>query len=94
MQFESVINFVLKQIKLFQADQEFWYAVDTIGFDSINNDEEAGLIRAWLIQKLNIFKKIVDACSDGPLSKMLKSISFNISNVDHMRIAQYRIRMR
>ena len=29
-EFESVINFVLKQIKLFQADQEFLYAVDTI----------------------------------------------------------------
>lgn len=83
---ESVINFVLQQIKLFQADQEFLYAVDTIGFDRINNDEETGLIRAWLIQKLNIFKKIVDACSDGPLSKMLKSISFNISNVDYMSI--------
>lgn len=83
---ESVINFVLKQIKLFQADQEFLYAVDTIGFDRINNDEETGLIRAWLIQKLNIFKKIVDVCSDGPLSKMLKSISFNISNVDYMSI--------
>ena len=43
-EFESVINFVLKQIKLFQADQEFLYAVDTIGFDRINNDEETGLI--------------------------------------------------
>lgn len=76
-EFESVIELVLQQMELFRADLTFMDIVDKIGSNRMDSDTERGLERAWLIQKLSIFKKIVVICSDDELSKMLDRISFN-----------------